>query len=173
MTQGAPKGNQYWRLRKVNAARPRKFKDGHTLWKACVDYFEWVIENPLIETKVGWFQGDATDHEVDKMRAMTITGLCLHLGTNEFNWRRWRDKDRDDNGEPILWGYAYVCGMVDGIIYEQKLTGAAADLLNPVIIARELGLQDHQKRVNIDVPIPELNDADATKAYLAAINSDD
>ena len=37
------------------------------------------------------------------------------------------------------------------IIYNQKFTGAAADLLNPNIIARELGLADKQQNEHTGV----------------------
>lgn len=38
-----------------------------------------------------------------------------------------------------------VITQAEAVIYEQKFTGAAADLLNPNIIARDLGLADKKE----------------------------
>src|SRR5699024_5716674 len=67
-----------------------------------------------------------------KMRAMTLDGLCLFLDIDSETWRRWRS-DND------------FCGVVsraEQVIRDQKFSGAAAELLNPNIIARDLGLKD-------------------------------
>ena len=42
----APKGNRFWEARSSHGANP-KFKDPSDLWGACVEYFEWVDDNPL------------------------------------------------------------------------------------------------------------------------------
>ena len=41
--------------------------------------------------------------------------------------------------------YSNITTRIEDAIYQQKLEGAAADLLNPNIIARELGLKDQQE----------------------------
>jgi hypothetical protein len=69
------------------------------------------------------------------MRAMTFNGLCIFLDIDRKTWDLYREREE----------YAAVCARVDGVIREQKFTGAAAGLLNPVIIARELGLADKQE----------------------------
>jgi hypothetical protein len=68
------------------------------------------------------------------MRAMTIGGLCIFLDIDEVTWRRWREVE----------DFCTVVSRAEQIIYQQKFTGAAADLLNPNIIARDLGLADKQ-----------------------------
>ena len=67
---------------------------------------------------------------------MTIGGLCIFLDVSHDTWIEWR-KTRADLSEVIT--------RVESIIYEQKFTGAAADLLNSNIIARELGLADRSE----------------------------
>ncbi len=127
----APIGNQFWKARSKHG--PDKiFANADLLWEAAVEYFEWVEANPLWENKVAQFQGSPVDMPAAKMRAMTIGGLCLFLDIHEDTWRDWR-KNED---------LSVVVSRVDRVIYNQKLTGAAADLLNPNIIARELGLKD-------------------------------
>jgi hypothetical protein len=135
----APVGNQFWLARSSHGAKP-KFECAEELWAACVEYFDWVQENPLYEDKLVTFQGVATHEPVAKMRAMTIAGLCLFLDIGRSTWGDY--KGREDFSE--------VVSRAEQIIYEQKFTGAAADLLNPNIIARELGLADRSELTGKD-----------------------
>lgn len=112
------------------------FSTPDDLWLACCEYFQWIENNPLMATETVKFQGVGGTMEVPKMRAMTISGMCLFLGVTRATWTSYR-------GAP---DYLDICDAVEGIIYQQKLTGAAADLLNQSIISRELGLKDKQER---------------------------
>ncbi len=127
----APKGNKFWEARS-SSGRHLIFTKPQILWDACVEYFEWVEDNPLKEQKATQFQGVFVYGEVNKMRAMTISGLCLFLDISEDTWANYRKKE----------DFVGVTTRVDKIIYDQKFAGAAADLLNPNIIARDLGLAD-------------------------------
>lgn len=128
-----PLGNQFWKARSKHG-RDRLFESPAALWEACCEYFEWVEANPLYEMKAFAYQGVVVQEPVAKMRAMTMSGLCIFLDIDETTWRDWR---KSDDFSPVVL-------RVDKIIYEQKFTGAAADLLNPNIIARDLGLADKQ-----------------------------
>ena len=128
-------GNRFWEARSSAGPKP-KFDNPDDLWDACAEYFDWVAENPLYEIKGFAFQGTVTKETFPKMRAMTIGGLCLFIDITERQWRDWRESRPDLL--PII-------TRAEAIIYEQKFTGAAADLLNPNIIARELGLKDTSK----------------------------
>ena len=130
----APVGNKFWKAR-AKHGKDKMFADPLLLWEVCCDYFQWVEENPLIEMRPFAYQGVVIQEPVPKMRAMTQSGLCLFLGVSEQMWRDYRQyKD-----------FVEVTTRVDSIIYEHKFTGAAADLLNPNIIARDLGLSDKQQ----------------------------
>lgn len=131
----APLGNQFWKVRSSHGAKP-KFENADDLWEACTEYFEWVEQNPLYEDKLVTFQGAATHEPVAKMRAMTIGGLCIFLDIDDATWQDWR-KNRKDLSTIIT--------RVECIIRAQKFEGASADLLNPNIIARDLGLADVKK----------------------------
>lgn len=127
----APKGNQFWKAR-TKHGRDKLFSSAEALWEACCEYFEWVEANPLWEMKPFAYQGVVTQEPVAKMRAMTLDGLSLFLDIDCETWRRWRS-DED------------FCGVVsraEQVIRDQKFSGAAAELLNPNIIARDLGLKD-------------------------------
>lgn len=128
-------GNRFWEARSSHGAKP-KFESADDLWSACCEYFEWVEENPLYETKGFAFQGAVTKETFPKMRAMTIAGLCLFLDVTQKQWIEWRTS-RADLSEVIR--------QAEAIIFQQKFTGAAADLLNANIIARDLGLADKQE----------------------------
>jgi hypothetical protein len=131
---GAPKGNQFWKARTTHG-REKIFKDPDVLWQAANEYFQWVEDNPLWETKATQYQGEPVYMEVPKMRAMTISGLCLFLDIVEKTF--WNYKDDND--------FLHVINKIEKIIYNQKFAGASADLLNANIIARDLGLKDTTK----------------------------
>ena len=69
------------------------------------------------------------------MRAMTIAGLCIFLDISQQAWSEYKKRE----------GFGEVTTRVDEIVRTQKFQGAAADLLNPNIIARDLGLSDKQE----------------------------
>jgi len=127
----ATKGNRFWKARSTHGRKPT-FTKPHILWNACVEYFNWIEDNPLKEEKLFHYQGTVTSCEVSKMRAMTISGLCIYIDVCPTTWGKYRkNKDLMD-----------VTTRADEIIYNQKFTGAAAELLNPNIIARDLKLRD-------------------------------
>jgi len=130
----ATAGNKFWEARSKHG-RDKLFASPQLLWDACCEYFQWVEDNPLWSTKAVQYQGAPVDLPEAKMRAMTISGICLFLDIDETTWRAWRtDKD-----------FSPIIKKADAVIYNQKLSGAAADLLNANIIARELGLSDKRE----------------------------
>lgn len=129
-----PPGNRFWEARSSAGAKP-KFADAESLEKACREYFQWVEDNPLWEMKAFAFQGVVTQEPVAKMRAMTIGGMCIFLDITHQTWTQYRK--RSDLSEVTAWA--------EGVIRDQKFGGAAADLLNANIIARDLGLKDNSE----------------------------
>ena len=127
-------GNKFWLARSSHGRNPI-FSNPEQLRNACYEYFQWVEDNPLYEEKIFHSQGIITKDTITKMRAMTIGGLRIFLGICEQTWVNYR------NNQDFLG----VVKEVEEIIYNQKFTGAAADLLNSNIIARELGLADKQQ----------------------------
>jgi hypothetical protein len=127
----APAGNQFWKARSSHGRHPI-FSSPEQLWESCQEYFEWVEANPLYEDKIISFQGVATHVPCAKMRAMTISGLCIFLDIARRSWDEYRSRQ----------DFLPVCEQVEQVIRDQKFTGAAADLLNASIIARDLGLAD-------------------------------
>jgi len=146
----APKGNQFWKARSSHGRKPI-FPDADVLWEACAEYFEWVEANPLYEDSVQSYQGNVKHEPIAKMRAMTLAGLCIFLDINRETWDEYRKRD----------GFSEVTTRVDSIIRDQKFTGAAAGLLNPNIIARDLGLAEKQEHTGKDGGAIEVEDKSA------------
>lgn len=134
----APMGNEFWKLRSKHG-REKLFSTPDLLKEAAEEYFEWVESNPLYESKVFNYQGDIVKAELPKMRAMTLSGLCMYLGCNEAYFRNFKNQEREDKQD-----FSSVIDWIETTIYNQKFQGAAADLLNANIIARDLGLKDSQ-----------------------------
>ncbi len=144
----APKGNRFWEARSSHGRDP-KFESPDALWSACCEYFQWVEDNPLWEMKPFAYQGEIVQEPVAKMRAMTLSGLTIFLDITRQTWTAY--KSRDD--------FITVTSRAEEIIYDQKFSGAAADLLNANIIARDLGLSEKKevKQSVTDMTDDEIN----------------
>ncbi len=140
------KGNQFWKTRSSHGRKPI-FKKQEDLWDACVEYFQWVEDNPLQEEKIFHNMGKITRTTVSHMRAMTLAGLCLFLDIDETTWYEYAKKC----------DFSHVCTRIKNYIYDQKFSGAAADMLNPSIIARDLGLADKTQSNNKNEQIGDIN----------------
>lgn len=127
----APLGNQFWKARSSHGRNPI-FATPDALWDACAEYFEWVEANPLWSDNLITYQGAGTHEPIAKMRAMTLGGLCIFLDIARRTWDEYRARE----------DFLPVTTRVDEIIRTQKFQGAAADLLNANIIARDLGLAE-------------------------------
>ena len=126
------KSQPFWKAR-TTVGRKKLFKTPANLWAACMEYFDWVENNPLEEAKLVSYQGESTLEAVPKMRAMTISGLCIFLNITPKTLINYK------NREPFL----PVINQIHEVIRAQKFEGASAGLLNANIIARDLGLKDH------------------------------
>lgn len=143
-------GNRFWEARSSAGPRP-KFAGPESLLAACLEYFQWAEDNPLYEAKAFSYEGVVTIAKLPKMRAMTVGGLCLFIDITERQWREWKT----ESGEYYRPDLLPVITQVEAAIYQQKFTGAAADLLNANIIARDLGLADKKQLGNDpDNPLP-------------------
>ncbi len=138
----APKGNQFWKIRSKHGT-DKLFGSPKLLLEAAFEYFEWCDENPLMESHIkvisrGMNMGsDAELIPAPKLRAYTMSGLCLYLKCSQNYFINFRHKHKVKDQDFVM-----VIGQIQDIIYNQKFCGAAADLLNPNIIARDLGLRD-------------------------------
>lgn len=149
-------GNRFWEARS-SAGRNPLFETPDDLWKSCVEYFEWNAANPLQEAKLTTYQGDSKIESVPKMRAMSIGGLCIFLGIARETWNNYRSNP----------DFLAATGAVEEIIRSQKFEGAAADMLNANIIARDLGLAEKQEHTGKDggpIETKDVSDLDLARA---------
>tara|TARA_R110000823_G_C15919799_1_gene498584 strand:+ start:49 stop:540 length:492 start_codon:yes stop_codon:yes gene_type:complete len=135
----ATKGNQFWKAR-AKHGRDKIFKTPKLMLEAAFDYFSWVEDNPL--TKQIIFQGVVQGDE-SLMRAMTIKGLCIFWGVNTRYLDDFISNLKLDTEEGK--DFSSVTSTIKEIIETQKFEGASAGLLNPNIIARDLGLTDKKE----------------------------
>lgn len=158
----APAGNKFWLLRSSHGRNPI-FATPDDLWTAACEYFEWVDANPLYEDKVTSYAGVNTHEPIAKMRAMTISGLCLFLDIDQTTWKDYGKKD----------GFSRIVTRAEEVIKSQKFAGAAADLLNANIIARDLGLTDKSELTGKDggpIETKDVTDYDRARRIAFALN---
>lgn len=145
---GAPKGNEFWKLRSKHGC-DKLFASPELLWEAACEYFQWCIDNPLIE--VDYKGKDAKKVRVPKMRPFTLGGLALYCHAHTLYFTQFKDdlKKKDDKTSRAF--YEVVTRIYD-TIYQQKFEGAAAGFLNPNIIARDLGLVEKtESKANVTI----------------------
>jgi len=149
---GAPVGNQFWKLRSKHG-RDRIFATPELLLEAAYEYFQWCIDNPLIEVDFRNTKNGLERIELPKMRAFTIEGLTCYLHVNKVYFNDFEDGLKGKRDE-LSKGFSEVITHVKGIIYRQKFEGAAAGLLNANIIARDLGLTESSETKHTGIPAP-------------------
>lgn len=135
----APKGNQFWKLRSKHG-RDKIFSTPEELWNAACEYFEWCDENPIKEEKIFHSQGVITKGTIKKIRAYTLKDFCLFCGVNEAYLRQFESNENKD--------FSTVITRIQDIVYSHQFGHAAVDMLNPNIIARNLGLKEQVHSTN-------------------------
>ncbi|MEX6691245.1 DNA-packaging protein [Danxiaibacter flavus] len=161
----APIGNKFWEQRSSHG-RKRIFSSPKVLWEAACEYFEWCEENPLPSVE---FNGkDAIKCEVPKMRAFTLQGLCLFLDVNTKYFNEF-EKELEGKEDKMSKGFSEIVTRIREIIFNQKYTGAAAGMLNPNIIARDLGLVDKKDMTTDGQRLPSNSGLDLSKLPLETL----
>ncbi len=141
-------GNKFYLSRSKNG-RDKIFKTPDDLWKKCCDYFKWVEDNPLREERAFSTKTGIKTIELNKQRAMTLTGLYIFLGISNRTYANYKK----------LPDYEWVTEAVYNIMYSQKFEGAAAGMLNAKIIARDLGLVDKtETKSDVSISKKKFND---------------
>ena len=133
------KGHQLWRLRN-DPVKPKKFPTPESLLEACKGYFQWLDDNPLPESRAFHHQGEITKTELDKMRMPTIEGLSVFIGMSKNSWYQYAKRPK----------YQHVTQWVDAVIWDWRITGAAAGVLDPALISRLLGLAEKRDLTSSD-----------------------
>ena len=114
------------------------YKTHEELIAMILGYFRYIEDSPLEEDSVFAYQGRTFHDRRAKMRAPTTAGLCAWLCISRETWTQWRGGSRRPEFQPVV-------EWVDQMMYDIKYTGASAGLLNPMIVARDLGLAEKQE----------------------------
>lgn len=133
-----------WNVRMLNLTqdgRPRKFTADELL-QGAMNYFEHCNNNPIQVSEIikgGNNAGKLTTRPVKQM--FMIEGLCVYLGINTKYLAQMLDniKDRTDEESVRL---TNVIKYIHDCIRLQRVTLAAANELNPLIVSRIEGLKD-------------------------------
>lgn len=136
------KNNQFWKMRSKHG-RDAIFTDPEKLWESACEYFDWIDKNPLQEEIIEKLKKNGLGEEIErvdvsKMRAYSWRGLALFLGCNSRYFNEFRDSKTCKEVD----GFSEIISRIEDVIFTQKFEGAAAGLLNPSIIARDLQLTD-------------------------------
>lgn len=135
----APKGNQFWKNR-TKHGRDRIVKSPEALREAADEYFQWCIDNPILQKD---YRGkDAIDVYLEHPRVFTKEGVArfCHLAA----WREVADLANVNKD------FAQVVTHIESTIREQKFTYASIGMFNANIIARDLGLADKNQTQALD-----------------------
>lgn len=143
-------GNEYYKLRKIDGRLPDYTPE--QLLEKWNEYVDWVFNNPLYSVSVQKLKY-GRDHEVIEqvkvpvMRAFTIEGYCNFIDIVFQTFRNYELR----KGE-----YLEVLTRIRQQIENMQFEGAAANLLNPSIIARKLGLADKTIEIKDVATIDEI-----------------
>lgn len=143
---GAPKGNEYYKLR-FRDGRLKQYETPEELWEAATDYFQYVDDNPFEVEEIVKYRDSHTKDTVKKQRPYTMEGLYIHLGISHTGFNLY--EERKD--------FVAITTHIRQIIRNQKFEGATAGLFQPMIIARDLGLRD-VRDVNLETQRKTIED---------------
>lgn len=137
---GAPKGNEFWKLRTDMSEDGKKLSREEIL-KLSQEYIDRCVEETINQHDIrGKFNEEV---HIKKRITMNIWGLCHHLGIDVTTWRDWR---KDEKYSPII-------TRVDNIMKSWNIEGAGCGELHPNIIARLEGLVERTDLTSDDKPI--------------------
>lgn len=131
---GFEKGNQYWKLR-AKHGRNRIITDPILLSENIDEYFQWCIDNPIIE--IDYRGKDLSKIELPRPRAFKKEELARYVGMSE--WRLLEDL------RSVSSDFSRIIKETENIIADQKYTYAIVGMFNPLIVSRDLGLKDHSE----------------------------
>ncbi len=123
---------------------PDTFNSHEELLEAAAAYFEFVRDNDMEGEKIFQYQGEVIRATTYRPRNLSLRSLCAWLGIGVPAWKNWQNASHTDY-RPDL---APTCQLLEAAIDDYVLTHASAELINPTIATRQLGLRDHIETVN-------------------------
>lgn len=126
-------GNQIWQLRKYVCGGDAKYSAEELLEKAA-EYLQQLKDNPLVtvETKLGR-DGEPVDYEIKHIRAPSLWGFYVHTFINSSMWV---------NYYKTCEATKKAADFIEDCFRSIKYEGGVANVFNPMLIARDLGLTE-------------------------------
>lgn len=117
------------------------------LWEVSCGYFRWALSKPLLEDKLF---GSGLRENVKHPKPFTKRALCVYLEITMRTFDSYCHRAE----------YQLVTETIKSIMFDQKFSAAAAGMMNPSIVARELGLVDRVAKVTDiqDMTDEQIND---------------
>ncbi len=110
------------------------------LWFYALAYFQWTVDHPIYEAQLVKFPLRTEIQAVPKMRAMSMPMFFAHSGLTKETYQAAKARPE----------FARVCELIEGVIYDQKFTGAASGILKEALVTRDLGLAEKVDHVSSD-----------------------
>jgi hypothetical protein len=117
-----------------------RVESAEDLWSRFMEYREHSYSTPIIEPKIFSGKEGPQYGKLEKVRPLTLNGLCNFIGMSPATWNGWkaREQENTEGGSFFL----EVLLQIESIIYDDQFQGAAVDIFNASIISRNLGLAD-------------------------------
>lgn len=138
-------GIPFWKA-KSSYSQKEIMSSAEKLLEAGEEYFLWNEANPLQKCEA-IKSGDNCGKlvTIPMMRVLTMEGLCMYLNMSTSYFRKWefdlKQKETLTKKENEL---VTALGILKEAIRRQKFEGAASNLFNANLIARDLGINDTQ-----------------------------
>lgn len=145
------KGNKLWQLR-TKHGRDKLFSDAALLLEEAYAYFDWCDRYPWYKPELVKYKGGHEEVEVPIGRPYTMDGLTVYLGVSGGYFRaakaNLKEKINADKATPAEVDLLEAIEMIETIVRNQQIEGAAVGVFMPNLIARINGLADNQKVQN-------------------------
>jgi hypothetical protein len=133
----APQGNEFWKQRSKHG-RDKIFSSPEQLWSAACEYFEHVDNCPEeVEVPHVKFGTITVKHKQPYLKSDFVN----FIGINSWDSVKYYEKEQ---------GFSEIITRIDNIIFSQKYRGAAIGIFKENLIARELGLKEHQETTLVE-----------------------
>lgn len=170
------KGNKLWKLRSKHG-RDKLFSDGALLLEEAYAYFDWCDRYPWYKPELVKYKGEYDEAEVPIGRPYTMDGLTVYLGVSGGYFRaakaNLKEKINSNKGTDDEVDLLEAIEMIETIIRNQQIEGAAVGVFTPNLIARLNGLADNQNVNNTGDAVVRVTVRDQDTAEdLAALEDD-
>ena len=144
----APKGNQFWRLRRKNG-RDKLFASPDALWEEACKYFDWVDKHSWLQEELVKYRGNATPAGRRLPRPYTLSGLCFFLGCSGSYFRVFKYKLREKEAINTLTEedirFSETIAAIEQVIETQQLEGAMLGAFNYNIVRSQIGRNEKEE----------------------------